>query len=201
MSNVGKMPQSHRGFTLIEVLAVIIVIGIAAALVTFSVGDDARPRQIKASARQLYHAMNLAMEEAVFLNRQLGLRFDTEFADGTQVYGYEWLQYNAVDKAWNSVDDEEFKKQSLPGGVVLKLVVEQQLLVIGGDNNQEAELFEVKKPEDGKKPLSPDLYFLSSGETQNFTVSIADEELPDSEYIVSGNMLGQIEFRQPDAEK
>ncbi len=45
------------------------------------------------------------------------------------------------------------------------------------------------------------MYFLSSGEMQNFTISIADEALPESKYNIKGNMLGQLDFRRPDEEQ
>lgn len=194
----SSLYRRQAGFTLIEVLAVLVVIGIAAAVVSFSIGSGSRPLQVKSSARQLYSSINLAAEEAVFTNKQFGLRFDIEYDGADQFYSYEWLQYNPEEKVWLSVQAEEFAKQSLPIAVILKIEVEKQDIIIGGDNQQDDALFEVKKQKDEKKKIYPDIYFLSSGEMQNFSIIIADEELPESEYHIKGNMLGQLNFKRPD---
>ncbi len=193
--------QRQYGFTLIEVMAVLIVIGIAAAVVSFSVGDGARTLQIKSSARQLYSSINLAIEESVFTNKQFGLRFDIEYEDDMQFYTYEWLYYDELNTVWQSLDGENFQKQFLPAAIILNIEVDEQAVIIGGKNNDEDALFEVKKKQGEKKSKYPDLYFLSSGEMQNFTITIAGEELPDSQYLIKGSMLGQLDFRRPDEEE
>ena len=191
----------QHGFTLIEVMAVLIIIGIAAAVVSFNIGDGSRPLQIKSSARQLYGAMNLVIEEAIFTNKQFGLRFDIEYEEDEQFYSYEWLQYDPEIRAWKASEVEEFQKQELPYGIILKIEIDEQSLIIGSKSKKEDVIFEVKKQKDEKKPTYPDMYFLSSGEMQNFKITIADEELPDSKYLIKGNMLGQLEFRRPDEEE
>ena len=193
----------QKGFTLIEVMAVVVVIGIAAAVVSFSVGDGARPQQIKSAARQLYGSINLVIEESLLTGQVFGLRFDIDSGDDGQVYSYEWMQFNPEPKvrAWQKVEIKEFQKQLLPEGVELIVEVEKQKIIIGSTNKKEDALFEVKKQKDEKKPIYPDIWFLPSGETQNFTISIADEEKPEAKYLIKGNMLGQLTFKRPDEEE
>ena len=202
ISATGKLVSKRAaGFTLVEVLAVLVVIGIAAAVVSVSVGDGSRSMVVKGAARELYHSMNLAMEEAVFRNRQIGLRFDSVLEEGTQYYRYEWLQYDASAKAWLPLESKEFAGKLLPEAVLLKVVIEEQQITIGSNQGGAEELFVVEQKGDGKQPRYPDLYFLSGGETQNFSLTISDESDPDAGFVISGTMLGNIEFRLANAEK
>jgi general secretion pathway protein H len=187
-----------KGFTLVEMMAVLIVVGIAASMVMLSVGDATRPHKVKDAARHLYGSMSLALEDAVFLNKQLGLRFDYSNVDGELVYSYEWLYFDYEQKQWQIIELDDFAKVDLPDFVTLTLEVEGQETLIGAEKKT-SELFKAEKKADDKNPiLHPDLYFLSSGEIQAFKISVADKEHIDSPYILEGNALGQITFKRPD---
>lgn len=192
------------GFTLIEIMAVLIVIGIAAAMVILSIGDATRPYKVKNSAKYLYNGMSMALEDAVFLNRQLGLRFDYISVDGELVYSYEWLYYDYDVRQWQAIAQEDYTKVEMPDFMVLKLEIEGQETLIGAEQKN-SEMFNVEESTDDNKKdnkknvqITPDLYFLSSGEIQAFKITLADKESLESEYIIEGNALGQMTFKRPD---
>lgn len=191
----------QQGFTLIEIMVVLIIIGIGAALVSLSIGDATRPQQTKAVARQLYGAMSLALEDAVFLNKQLGLRFDFSGKEQEIAYSYQWLLYDEGTKKWAPMTAEGFDEQELPDFIQIEIEVEGQKIIIGG-NRKDDTLLAVEHDKDDKKPqLYPDLYFLSSGEMQNFTIAINDKNTPESQYMVAGDALGQMTFKRPDEDE
>ena len=203
---ISGIPRRQRGFTLVEIMAVLVVVGIAAGMVTLSMGDSTRPRETKAVARNLYSSMNLALEDAIFLNRQIGLRFDyytpdSDTRDSELAYSYQWLYYDTERRQWHELPLEGFEAQELPDYIQLQLEVDGQEILIGGDRKSDT-MLKVQEDEDGKKGMpAPDLFFLSSGEMQAFRISIAPKESPDNAYVIRGDILGQMTFRRPDEDE
>ncbi len=191
--------RNYQGFTLIEMMAVMLIVGIAASMAALSIGSGSRPQEIKNASRTLYNSINLAFEEAVYANQQFGLRFDIDQDDEEPVYLYQWLVFDATEQRWFLTDIEELEEQKLPERLLLEVEVEGQLLDIGNIKKDEDDIiFEVKKKIGEDVVIHPDIYFFSSGETQNFTIRIADEETLENQYRLLGNMLGQVAFKRPD---
>ena len=88
----------------------------------------------------------------------------------------------------------------MPEKTLLSIEVEKQAIVIGSTERDEA-IFNVDKKDDEDYELHPDIYFFSSGEIQNFRISIADEDSPNNQYLITGNMLGQIRYLRPDQDE
>ncbi|NRB40355.1 MAG: prepilin-type N-terminal cleavage/methylation domain-containing protein [Pseudomonadales bacterium] len=194
-----RLLSSIKGFTLIEMMAVMMIVGVAASMAALSIGSGTRPQEIKNASRQLYHSMNLAFEEAVYANQQFGLRFDVNLDDVDPVYVYQWMVFVGEEQRWYLTDIEELAEQKLPDRLIVEIEVEGQRVVIGDQQkNEEDIIFKVKKKSDEDAEIHPDIYFFSSGETQNFVISIADEEAPDSKFRLVGNLLGQVIFKRPD---
>lgn len=188
-----------RGFTLIEMMVVMFIVGIAASMAAVSIGTGSRPQEVKNSVRQLYHSINLAFEESVYANQQFGLRFDINLDNEEPVFVYQWLVFDAEQKSWYLTDVEELQEQKLLEGMLLEVEVEGQNLIIGEQQKDEEDIiFKVKKKKGEEHEIHPDIYFFSSGETQNFTIRIADESAPESQFRLIGNMLGQLTYKRPD---
>lgn len=193
--------RRRQGFTLIEMMAVLVVVGIIASVVTLSMGDAGRPQQMKSSARQLYSAMGLALENAVFLNQQMGLRFDFSGAKDDLAYSYEWLYFNLEKRQWQPLPLDDFETTDLPVYVHIELEVDGQDVAIGAANKDNP-MLRVEEDEDGNKGKpEPDLYFLSSGEMQPFRIRLFDRDTPEREYVIVGDALGQLTFRRPDEDE
>ena len=205
--------RAEQGFTLIEIMAVLLVIGITVGMVSFSIGSGTRPQEIKAAARTLYNGMNLASEEATYTRTEMGLRIDADTEetvadahDATPRWRYQWLSYDATRKKWLPSKVEALSAKTLPQGTQLQIEVDGQTITVGAHSN-EAEFFALdassrdkqeKKKDPKKVEIHPDIYFFSSGETQDFTVALSDSATPDSRYRITGNLLGQIRFKRPD---
>ena len=66
----------NRGFTLIEILIVIVIIGITAGFALIAFGDFGEGRRILFSAEQLVNTLKLAQQQAILETSTMGLRID-----------------------------------------------------------------------------------------------------------------------------
>lgn len=94
--------QAHRlaGFTLLEVLLVVTIIGILASVVVLGATDVGRQRTIRAEAERLVLAVELARDEARLRNTVWGLVIDGG--------AYRFLEYDDVRDAWHDVERRAF---------------------------------------------------------------------------------------------
>lgn len=196
----NKYKRYQRGFSLIELLATLFLIGIAVAMVAVSVGSGNRPQQVNAAARYLHNAVHLAMEEAILSGYQIGLRFDIDEQTPEQRrYYYEWLYYDHDNREWLPISMELLDKQLLPEDVVVELRVDGQTVTVGTAEREDT-LFgrsERQQEQQARQGKQPDIYFLSSGETQDFLVTLEDTRYQGSIYTLKGNILGQLTFKRP----
>lgn len=79
MRSKGFSHRLHRarGFTLIEVLVVLVVVGIVLAMATLSISANTQ-RRLNADVERLALLMSLAREEALLRNRVLALEMNTQ---------------------------------------------------------------------------------------------------------------------------
>lgn len=97
-------PLSHKrntssGFTLLEVLVVLTMVGILLSMAVLSVGGQ-REKQLRHEIQRLQQVMRLAHEEAVLNQYLLAIRF--------RPHAYEFQVYE--DDAWLDVSDPDFMR-------------------------------------------------------------------------------------------
>ena len=68
--------RKNRGFTLIEMLVVIVIIGITVGFALIAFGDFGESKRILFSAEQLVNTLRLAQQQAILESNTLGLRID-----------------------------------------------------------------------------------------------------------------------------
>jgi general secretion pathway protein H len=136
-----------RGFTLIEILVVMVLIGIIISFAVLSIGS-AGEREAEQEARRFAALVDLASEEAVLKSTEMGILFQPD--------GYRFLAMGA-DDAWQPLEDDVFRLRRLPPGMALTLAVEGLPVTL-------------EKP--SEKPL-PQVFLLSSGERTPFEIGVA----------------------------
>lgn len=110
------MRQYSRGFTLLELMVVIVLIGILLGMVSFATGNHP-VRQARQQASGLIQLLQTLREQAVLEGREYGLRLGI---DGYQVVRFDGQDWRALGTAYR-----------LPAGLQLRLEQEGQPLTLG----------------------------------------------------------------------
>lgn len=164
----------ERGFTLIEVLVVLVLIGIITALAVARIGmQDDRAEQ---AAQRLAGVLEIASRRAVIEARELGLVFDSE--------GYRFVALG--DDGWQSdeLNDQALGSRSLDSD--LRLEIEREELP-GSRRPGE----DTGDTDDGSD-TEPQVLILSSGEITPFRAVIQPRDSDASTWTVSATFDGRI---------
>lgn len=70
--------KKNKGFTLIEILVVVVIIGLTIGFALISFGDFGGSKRILFAAEQVHNILRLAQQQAVFENSTLGLRINNQ---------------------------------------------------------------------------------------------------------------------------
>ncbi|MEJ2360634.1 MAG: type II secretion system minor pseudopilin GspH [Gammaproteobacteria bacterium] len=177
-ANAFKQHARQSGFTLIEMLVVLVIIGIVVSSVTLSIHTDNRGKRMETEMRRIEALLKLAKQQAVIRNESIALKVSEDS------YSFEKLG----DKGWEPItNDKVFRKRMTVDGTELALKVDD--LEIDFGKQQEA------AGEDKIPP--PRIYILSSGEIMPFELILRthDQSL---EYRLKAEQDGTISLIEPD---
>lgn len=168
--------HSQRGFTLLELLLVILIIGIILSFAALSIGRG-NERAIEDEMKRLAGLIELAAQEATLESRELAVQFN-----GNK---YEFLALK--DNKWARITgDDTFRPRTLPEEMHLTVRIEDEPVNLGTATSQETE------------NVLPRIYLLSSGEITPFQLILKDatnNREGANSYQLNGNINGKIEMR------
>ena len=123
---IRALRPSQRGFTLLEILIVILIIGVMTAGLLLSLSFTGKDTQLKTESKRLLSLMDYAREQAELQTRDYGIFFGE--------HGYEFVVYDVRTGAWRPVDeDDALRERTLPSGLEFKLVVDARPIVLSAN--------------------------------------------------------------------
>lgn len=188
------------GFTLLELLVVLVIIGVLATMVSLSISGRAVEDRMQADSRRVEALLRLASDEAQAKGFEIGL-IQTPT-------GFEFLTLDDKGENWIPIADGSFRPREIAEPFYLELRLEGQLV--------KPRLVEVKKPAEdeeaekksfsnaaatfdnvaGKKAedkLEPQVFILSTGEiSPAFTLDLRLRSQR-AYYRIEGTELGTIQ--------
>jgi len=185
--------KPQKGFTLMEVLLVVLLMGLAASAVTMSMSGADKQRELERSALQFMAATEMVLDETVLSGHFIGIVIDDE--------SYKYVFYD--EGKWKPLaQDRILSERQMEYGVKLDLILDGLPLV--QDDEEKDTWFEEplieKSEEDKKKFPEPQVMLFPSGEMSAFELifSSKDESGRDIEALVVGDALGRLTLGRDD---
>jgi general secretion pathway protein H len=196
VKNSGKF---ESGFTLLELMMVVFVIGIMASLTVMSIGGNTE-REFRRDVARIQQVFILAQDEAPFAGEEIGFALDSKGES------YSFLTFDDAKLAWEPLEKEGFSEHKMPQQYEVNLE-------ISGDRVDLARVYkEAYKKSDKldnwlteekpkKKSPVPLLIFFSDGHYTPFSLQISSSHVKEFVYVIEGDGLGGIHMRQAQAGK
>jgi general secretion pathway protein H len=181
--------RGMAGFTLLELLVVMVIIGIIAAMLTLSVGVATPDTSTDKEIERLENLVKLASEEAVLAGRELGITFyDKE---------YEFSVLDADSLRWTPIETEEpFGPHRFPAGSLVDLALEGRSVRLALEKPPPPPPEETKKEETNEGESSDeDEEQEEEKEKETINVNEPDPRTPQIMILSSGDILPAFELR------
>lgn len=162
--------QKIKGFTLIEILVVIVIISISVGLVVVNFSSGGADKKAEEEIIRLQQLLRVAHQQAVIRAEEYGIRFYKT--------GYRFMKYNELSKQWADIsDDRLLRSRVIAAPLEIDLYIEQLSVNIPESTDDDPALQEdSKQSEADKKPqitalntpdskkIKPQIFLLSSAE-------------------------------------
>jgi general secretion pathway protein H len=177
---IARRPIARRrrapGFTLLEILVVVVIIAILTTLGVLSIGVLGGDRELESEVERYTDVLAAALEQAQLEGRDYGLYFGPD--------SYQVFVYSARKQQWESVtDDRLYALHPLPKGVTLTLVLEARTLVL-----------DQASPD---SPPAPQVMLYASGDADPYSLLLRRGE-ENSGWFLEGQQDGSVKLTKPE---
>jgi len=181
--------QQQRGFTLIEIMVVVIIVATVVSIALLSVGVVGEDRELDKERRRLATLIEMAQDDATMQGREFGVELMRS--------SYRFVEFDPLTRQWAEVPgDELYRLRYLPEGVEFALFIDEKSIQLD-ENPQDLGDDSDSMIGSGVKPYLPHLFVFASGEASVYEIRLRRPQT-DHELIMRGDVLGQIRFGEDD---
>jgi len=169
--------RTAAGFTLIEILVVIVIIGVMVSAATLSMGVLGRDSEVEDQSRRFWAVLRQAREESELQGLDVGVQLTpTE---------YLFQRFDQRNTVWTSItDDKLYAPRKLPEGLRFRAWLDGREIVLKPPTKQQQQRKEPKdedrdgKPDIDRSQPPPQIVVLASGEIMPFELQIERDGAP-----------------------
>lgn len=147
--------SGSRGFTLMELMVVVAIIGLVTAVTLIRFAGNTRDTELDEEAERMEALFSYVREQAELQTRDYGLRIDDK--------KYSFVVFDVIADQWRAADeDDALRERDFPQGLEPMVVVEGRKIIL--DSRE-------KKIED----FTPQVLIFSNGDISSFEVTLLRE--------------------------
>jgi general secretion pathway protein H len=166
--NRASSIAKNRGFTLIEVMVVVVLIGLMASLVQFNFSGNNPEDKLQHESARFAAIFEVAAEYGMLNNIELGLIVKKD--------SYQFVGYNGTQ--WAEIPEQDWQANvTLPDEIELSIELDdlpiEEPMLFDADTFKEKdeEGFTLLSKEEQEKKIIPQVYILSGGDLSPFSVT------------------------------
>ena len=164
------------GFSLIEILVVIVIISIVMSIAILSITLAGGDSQLQDEAQRMISLVEVAKDESLLQGREFGL----EFMQGA----YRFVEFDPLTRQWSEIiGDDTLRLRELPEELELALFVEDRRVIL--------------ESRPGIQRYAPHVLIYSSGDMSPFEVHF-QRRIDAGLIAVQGDVAGTLEIVTPE---
>ncbi len=175
MTAAAAATDRESGFTLLEILVVVMIIGVMTAAMVLTLNFAGHDTALKTESKRLLSLMHYAREQAELQTRDYGIVFAR--------HDYEFVVFSVRRNVWRRVlEDDALRERTLPSGLEFRLAVDARPVVL------EDRLH--------KRSLAPQVVLYSSGDLSTFAITL-ERRGTEHRITLRQNQNGHIVEKRP----
>ena len=187
----GNTPTDRRrragehGFTLIELMVVVLIIGLMAAGLMLSVSVTGRDNELEKESDRAFQLIKYAREKAELQTREFGLYLGD--------HDYQFLTFDPRKGLWRPVDeDDALRARRLPDGLKFHLIVEGREVVLKAPEEKDKSKKTKEQLEKEALAFQPHIMIFSNGDLTSFQITLERDD-PVRSVTIASNDKGGID--------
>lgn len=114
--------RNQRGFTLLELLVTLVIVGIIITFVAVSFTTNSYKHEIRVEATQLARKIELLRRVATTRNETWGMSISRN--------SYQFLKFDDVEQVWRESNDRRYRNHKLPDNMFLEFEGNQNIPIL-----------------------------------------------------------------------